>query len=87
MEKTKKYLTAIAIIVLTFFSFVVGWMFGFNEHVSLVKEAKAEPINLEMPKDNMTSGRSCQYEMVYCYGHNFLIFYSNSGDIEVVVIN
>lgn len=84
MEKTKKYLTTIAIIVLTFFSFVVGWMFGFNEHVSIVKEAKATEVTTpETPA--MTS--STKYERVYCYGHNYVIFWKYDNDFEVLQLD
>lgn len=71
----------IAVMVLVF---IMGWLVGFNEHVSLVNEAKAEP-KIETIK--MTSG-SVNYWKEYAYGHTFIVFYSNaSGDIEVFPIN
>ena len=86
MEKTKKYLVGIAIIIVMFFSFVLGSISSSGKTMPLVNELKAEPMNLELPNGNMTTARSCSYEVVYCYGHNFLVFYSGN-DIEVIVLN
>lgn len=86
MEKTKKYLIGITVIVLMFLSLVAGWMIGFNEHISIMKEAKAAEItSTETPA--MAASYPTNYEKVYCYGHSYIIFWKNNNDIEVVKLD
>lgn len=82
--KTQNFLKGLAVAVLMFLGFVAGWMIGFNEHVAIVKEAKAtEVASPETPA--MTS--SVSYERVYCYGHNYVIFWKNNYNIEVMQLD
>ena len=82
--KTQNFLKGLVVVVLMFLSLVAGWMIGFNEHVSIVKEAKAEKISTpEQPA--MPS--ATRYEKMYCYGHNYIIFWRNDNDIEVVQLD
>lgn len=82
--KTQNFLKGLVVAVLMFLGFVAGWMIGFNEHVAIVKEAKATEIaSPETPA--MTS--STRYEKVYCYGHNYIIFWKYDNDFEVVQLD
>ena len=79
--KTQKIFTHILAVVVVMLAFLLGWMVGFNEHVSLVNKAKAEEIVSPIETPAMSSAR---YERIYCYGHNYVIFYNSTyTDIEV----
>jgi len=82
--KTQNFLKGLVVGVLMFLSLILGWMIGFNEHVSIMKEAKAAEITSpETPA--MTS--QTNYEKVYCYGHSYIIFWRNTADFEVVQLD
>jgi len=84
--KTQNFLKGLVVGVLMFLSLILGWMIGFNEHVSIMKEAKAAEITSpETPA--MTTSYPTNYEKVYCYGHSYIIFWKNNNDIEVVQLD
>lgn len=80
-ENFKKNLTIFAASVALVISFILGWIMGFNEHVSLLKSAKAEE-----PKENISNMMSStRYETIYVNGVKYIVFSNYTGsDIEVV---